>query len=122
MALPTHPKASDQLRQELFTLVDRLDTTENGDLIQRVLETVLKISRIQPERLDWKILHGTLRDMGDAYRVFSHYRHVRKIAIFGSARTPVKEPAYQMARSGESCGRPGVYGPDRRRLWHHAGC
>jgi uncharacterized protein (TIGR00730 family) len=97
MALPTHPKASDQLRQELLTLVDRLDTTENGDLIQRVLETVLKISRIQPERLDWKILHGTLRDMGDAYRVFSHYRHVRKIAIFGSARTPVKEPAYQMA-------------------------
>jgi uncharacterized protein (TIGR00730 family) len=98
MELPTRSQALDQLRQELLQLVDRLETTENGDLIHRVLESVLKISQIGPERLDWKILNGTLRDMGDAYSVFSTYRHVRKIAIFGSARTPAEESAYQMAR------------------------
>jgi uncharacterized protein (TIGR00730 family) len=55
------------------------------------------------ERLDWKILIGSLQDMDRAFGVFHTYRHTRKIAVFGSARTPQNAPEYQMALEFSRC-------------------
>lgn len=86
------------LQAELTDLVQQLPSLEHGRLIQRVLETLLGISHENLERLDWKILLGSLQDMEQAFRVLAPYRHTRKIAVFGSARTPESDPDYAMAR------------------------
>ena len=36
--------------------------------------------------------------MAEAFRVFRPYRHIRKITMFGSARTKPEDPVYILAR------------------------
>ena len=46
---------------------------------------------------DLKLVNAALKEMRYAFRVFAAYRHVRKVSIFGSARTRKGEPAYEQA-------------------------
>ncbi len=47
---------------------------------------------------DLKIANAALAEMAEAFRVFRPYRHVRKITMFGSARTLPEDPVYVLAR------------------------
>jgi uncharacterized protein (TIGR00730 family) len=88
---PTH------LQEELADIVTQLPTLEHGELIQQILETVVRMIGREADRLDWKILNYALLDMEKGFQGFFPFRHVRKIAIFGSARTPTTQPDYQLA-------------------------
>ena len=48
---------------------------------------------------DLKIANVALGEMAEAFRVFRPYRHVRKITMFGSARTRPDDPVYILARN-----------------------
>ena len=85
------------LRTSLIQLVDNLSDYAHSALIAQALETLVRIAEHDMERLDWKILIGSLQDMDRAFGVFHPYRHTRKIAVFGSARTVSTAPEYQMA-------------------------
>jgi uncharacterized protein (TIGR00730 family) len=67
------------------------------DLIDRIKEAADKLASDGSSRGDLKILSRTLRELRYAFKVFSPYRHTRKVTIFGSARTKEHEPAYQQA-------------------------
>ncbi len=87
----------DNLKQDLNTLIDKLPTLPHAKWIQRALETIVKLSEQEIERLDWKILSATLFDMERAFTIFYPYRHTRKVTIFGSARISNTTPEYIMA-------------------------
>ena len=92
------PGALATLRADLNHLLDRLPESPNGHLMVNALASLVEIGNTDTDRLDLKILSATLRDIERAFKVLNPYRHTRKIAIFGSARTPVEAPEYQMAR------------------------
>ena len=48
---------------------------------------------------DLKIANAALAEMAEAFRVFRPYRHVRKLTMFGSARTRPDDPVYILARN-----------------------
>ena len=48
---------------------------------------------------DLKIANAALGEMAEAFRVFRPYRHVRKVTMFGSARTKSADPIYILARN-----------------------
>jgi uncharacterized protein (TIGR00730 family) len=87
----------DSLKQDLVDLIDRLPTLDHSDRITQLLSTVLRLADGDLERLDWNILSATASDMEKALQVFLPYRHRRKIAVFGSARTAETAPEYLMA-------------------------
>ncbi len=87
-----------QLQGELTQVVQQLPSLEHGKLIHQALESLIAISQENLDRLDWKILLGSLQDMEKAFQVLAPYRHTRKIAVFGSARTAKDDPDYAMAR------------------------
>ena len=93
----SHSDLSEALKVDLSGLVEQLPTQQHGKLIQRVLQSILLMTEEDMERLDWKILLGSLQDMERAFRVFAPHRQVRKVAVFGSARTPENDPDYPMA-------------------------
>ncbi len=97
------PESLDQLQADLLSLLKDLPDREHGPLIAQALETLVRIAHTETDRLDWKILVGSLQDMQRAFAIFHPYRHTRKIAIFGSARTLASEPEYQMAQSVARC-------------------
>ena len=62
-----------------------------------MLETLLEISRSAADTNDWQLVEATLADMAAAFSLFHPHRSTRKLAVFGSARSRVSEPAYRLA-------------------------
>ncbi len=66
--------------------------TKSGDLIEEMVITALKLGRDQTTMADVKLFNRALKELRYAARVFAPYRHVPKVAVFGSARTNPAEP------------------------------
>ena len=68
-----------------------------GELIDEMKLTADKLAKDRASRGDVKLLSRTLRELRYAFKVFSPYRSLRKVTIFGSARTKPDHPAYRQA-------------------------
>ncbi len=89
----------DLLDQRIEELIAEAAITRDQDLYFELLTSVLRMGREGLDRGDLKIANSTLKEMRYAFGVFAPYRQTRKLAIFGSARTGVDEPAYLAARA-----------------------
>ncbi len=67
------------------------------ELIDTIKESADKLAGDHASRGDLKIISRTLRELRYAFKVFSPYRHNRKVTVFGSARTTPDQPAYRQA-------------------------
>ena len=67
-------------------------------LYQQLLTTVLKLHEDGASLADLKITNVALKELRYSYKVFAPYRHVRKVTVFGSARTPGTDEAAIAAR------------------------
>ncbi len=65
---------------------------------QHLLTTVLKLNDDGALTSDLKITNTALKELRYAYKVFAPYRAVRKVTVFGSARTAPDEPPAVAAR------------------------
>jgi uncharacterized protein (TIGR00730 family) len=82
----------------LADLLDSLGVTHNRDQLMEILETVSRLAANGADRLDLKITNAALKEMAEAFALFAPYRHIRKITMFGSARTLTSDPLYAQAR------------------------
>ena len=58
---------------------------------------LLEVSRQEQELPEWHLISGCLADISEALEVFRPHRGVRKISVFGSARTRPDDPCYAQA-------------------------
>lgn len=70
---------------------------QHSELIEEIKETADKLALDGATRGDLKILSRALRELRYAFKVFTPYRRQRKVTVFGSARTPSDQPAYQQS-------------------------
>ncbi|HEV3472928.1 MAG TPA: TIGR00730 family Rossman fold protein [Actinomycetota bacterium] len=70
----------------------------DAELAREIVTTALKLAREQVSRLDRKIVNTALKEMRHAFRIFAPYKGIRKVTIFGSARTTKGDPAYVATR------------------------
>ncbi len=68
------------------------------ELLRSMLATVYALAHEESDVLDLKIVDAVLGEMAQAFRVFRPYRAVRKLTMFGSARTRADDPVYVLAR------------------------
>ena len=87
------------LQEEISEIISQLSVLDHGGLIQQILETLVRMIGREADRLDWKILNYALLDMEKGFQGFYPHRHVRKVTLFGSARTPPNQPDYQLAKA-----------------------
>ena len=73
-----------------------------ADLIDKIRQSTDKLAADQTTRGDLKIISRALQELRYAFKVFTPYRSVRKVTMFGSARTPSDVPCY---RQGVEFGR-----------------
>jgi uncharacterized protein (TIGR00730 family) len=90
--------SGEDTRRELTALLDAIDVRANRDQLMEILETVVRMATSGTERLDLKITNAALKEMAEAFAMFAPYRHIRKITMFGSARTLPTDPLYSLAR------------------------
>jgi uncharacterized protein (TIGR00730 family) len=66
-------------------------------LVQQMRETADKLIRDGASRGDVKLLSTALKELRYSFKVFTAYRGLRKVTVFGSARLPNTDPAYAQA-------------------------
>jgi uncharacterized protein (TIGR00730 family) len=86
-------------RNELVeSFLDEANVTHDRDLIRGIVYSTLDLALGRAGRLDLKIARAALAEMTEAFDVFAPYRDVRKVTIFGSARTAPSDEHYLLAR------------------------
>src|SRR4026209_723464 len=79
-------------------LVRDWDASESPELIEEMIVTALKIARDHMSVADLKLINRSIKEMRNAAKVFAPFQHLRKVAVFGSARTPVDSRVYDVAK------------------------
>ncbi|HEX8324315.1 MAG TPA: LOG family protein [Tepidisphaeraceae bacterium] len=69
-------------------LMDAVSKLPDGDVVNEMLATSLKLLRDRNTRADLKLINTSMKELRYALKVFEPYKETRKISIFGSARTP----------------------------------
>jgi uncharacterized protein (TIGR00730 family) len=92
---PSFPNAFQQVHDDAAADDRQLIGVEQ--LAQQIRETADKLLRDGATRGDIKLLSTALKELRYSFKVFTPYRHLRKVSIFGSARLPQSHPAYAAA-------------------------
>jgi uncharacterized protein (TIGR00730 family) len=88
-----------ELDRRLTALVEELDLTSvDARSTYELLVTAIRMAEEPLSRLDRKLINASVKEMRYAFNVFSKYRDRKKVSVFGSARTPLDDPNYRLAR------------------------
>ncbi len=66
-------------------------------LIEEMITTALKIGRDEMSVADLKLINRSVKEMRSAAKFFAPFKHLRKVVVFGSARTQSDSPDYKVA-------------------------
>jgi len=87
-------KAIDGLIHEL---AGRSYPAETEHLVHEILTTAVKLGLESKDLGDLKLVNNTLKELRYSFKIFSPYRHIKKVIIFGSARSKKTSAEYEMA-------------------------
>lgn len=78
-------------------LEDQHQPISNEHLAQQIRETADKLIRDGASRADIKLVNTALKELRYCFKVLAPFKNMRKVTVFGSARLPASDPAYQCA-------------------------
>jgi uncharacterized protein (TIGR00730 family) len=83
-------------------IIEKLMETAEGigrpKYVREMILASLKAGQEADESADLKLMNSTLKEMRFTSKVFGPYRDIRKVTVFGSARTIPGDPVYEMAK------------------------
>ena len=85
------------LSSQIDEILEELEPYSNLDLIREIFVTGVKLAQEDCSRGDLKVLRTSLKELRYACRVFSRYRDVPKVSVFGSARSQPSDSDFQTA-------------------------
>ena len=71
---------------------------KSPELIEEMIVTALKIARDRMSVADLKLINRSIKEMRYTAKVFAPFQHLRKVAVFGSARTSADSPEFKVAK------------------------
>lgn len=90
-----------ELNERLDALLERGTTLyghhEDLGIVREIIVSAMRLLRDGAARADLLLASRSLKELRHAFRVFRPYAHVRKVAVFGSARTPVDSAEWRQA-------------------------
>jgi len=78
-------------------LAGRAGPAANESLLREILTTVVKLGQESKDQGDLKLVNKALKELRYSFKIFAPYRTVKKVIIFGSARSKPASPEYKMA-------------------------
>ena len=84
-----------QMASQLLSKASKREATQAVEMI----ETVTKLLQNDADLGQLKLINSALKEMRYSYEIFNKYKGVRKVSIFGSARTPEDHPDYLSAHT-----------------------
>ncbi|MHC4548289.1 MAG: LOG family protein [Planctomycetota bacterium] len=107
MRQPAHRRPYELRSAELNRLIQQLvakaeeifGEIDGSDYVRQIIVSALRLIRDRASRGDLKLMNSALKELRHAFRIFAPYKHVRKVAVFGSARTSEDHSDWRQARS-----------------------
>jgi len=91
------PRRRREVLPEVLPRLQGEHLSRQEELVREMLEVSAKLLRDGTRLGDVKLLHAALRELRYAFKTFAPYRGVRKVSVFGSARTPSHAASYRAA-------------------------
>jgi hypothetical protein len=95
--------AHSELNERLDAFLDRAGALYGNDrgrgFAREIVVSALRLLRDRAETSDIRLVSRALKELRHAFRVFRPYEDIRKVAIFGSARTPPGTPEWVQAHA-----------------------
>src|ERR1051326_2634686 len=86
-----------ELKRRIDELIAYKGGGQNPDLVGDVVENALKLLHDVEDRGDVLVIQTALRELRYAFKLFAPYAGIRKVTIFGSARTQPSKTEYKQA-------------------------
>jgi uncharacterized protein (TIGR00730 family) len=94
---PEKPPVDPELRRRVQELISFKGGGHNEEAVADIIENALKLLTDVKDTGDVRVIQTAVRELRYAYRLFAPYSHMRKVTIFGSARTAPNKLEYQHA-------------------------
>jgi uncharacterized protein (TIGR00730 family) len=91
------PPADPELKRRIQELIVSRGGGYNEESVADIIENALKLLKDVKDTGDVRVIQTALRELRFAFKLFAPYAHVRKVTMFGSARTQPTRPEYQQA-------------------------
>lgn len=78
-------------------LAESSSSPETEHLVREIITTAVKLGKESEDKGDLKLVNNALKELRYSFKIFAPYRGVRKVVIFGSARSKNTSPEYKMA-------------------------
>jgi uncharacterized protein (TIGR00730 family) len=95
---PLEPSSENSSEEVIRELVSSVAAGKSADYLTDMVQTALQLGRDQASLLDLKLISRSMHEIQRAAAIFQKYAGVRKVAVFGSARTRAEDPDFQLAR------------------------
>ena len=79
-------------------LIEQAGGVQHPEIVREMIVAALKAGQEGESRADLKLMNVSLKEMRYTSKVFAPYRAIRKVTVFGSARTRPEESIYTLAR------------------------
>src|SRR5204863_4664663 len=86
-----------ELKRRIQDLIAYKGEGYNADLVVDIIENALKLLTDVEARGDVRVIQTAVRELRYAYKLFAPHAAVRKVTMFGSARTLPSRAEYQSA-------------------------
>jgi uncharacterized protein (TIGR00730 family) len=86
-----------EVDKSIDRLIEMVDDIDHPGLVREMIIAALKAGKEKNDRAHLRLMNSTMKEMRFTGKIFSPYRGVRKVTVFGSARTKPEEPIYEMA-------------------------
>jgi len=91
------PPGDPELKRRIQELIAYKGGGHNPDHVEDIIESALKLLTDVEDRGDVRVIQTAIRELRYAFKLFAPYANVRKVTIFGSARTLPSKVEYQQA-------------------------
>jgi len=91
-------EVGNKITDELISkLAKRCCSSGTEFLLREILTTAVKLGLESHDKGDLKLVNSVLKELRYSFKIFYPYRDVKKVIIFGSARSAKTSPEYKMA-------------------------
>jgi len=90
-------KTNGPVDEAIDNLLGRLNDIRHPEIVREMIIAALKAGQENDEKADLKLMNTTLKEMRFTSKIFGQYSGIRKVTVFGSARTEPEAQAYIMA-------------------------
>src|SRR5689334_2964323 len=89
------PPVDLELKRRIQDLIDYKGGGYNQENVADIIESALKLLKDVEDSGDVRVIQTAIRELRYAFKLFAPYSHIRKVTIFGSARTQPTRMEYQ---------------------------